>query len=222
MTRRASARRWIMGSLRSLKPPSRSAARRQHRREHGAPFSRRIALNETSHDHGRQRHAHDAGMVAGDAEQQDALRDAQRWGCGCRGLRRSLAHAADRARRGLKGKCLRPRAPGRLTDPAKNPRVGSMVLNLASIWETDPKSTQFAQFSSAANPIRGVPRGRWRKLYQPQGMAGRFGHALGAGLTTPAIYIMPGGLGSAIASIAGTTLGGQAGARPTRHRRGMC
>jgi hypothetical protein len=33
-----------------------------------------------------------------------------------------------------------------MTDPSKNPRVGSMVLNLAAIWQTDPKSTQFAQF----------------------------------------------------------------------------
>ena len=33
-----------------------------------------------------------------------------------------------------------------MTDPAKNPRVGSMVLNLAAIWETNPKDTQFAQF----------------------------------------------------------------------------
>lgn len=33
-----------------------------------------------------------------------------------------------------------------MTDPNKNPRVGSMVLNLAAIWEVDPQSTQFAQF----------------------------------------------------------------------------
>jgi hypothetical protein len=33
-----------------------------------------------------------------------------------------------------------------MTDPAKNPRVGSMVLNVAAIWETSPKDTQFAQF----------------------------------------------------------------------------
>ena len=33
-----------------------------------------------------------------------------------------------------------------MTDPAKNPRVGSMVMNLAAIWETNPKDTQFAQF----------------------------------------------------------------------------
>ena len=33
-----------------------------------------------------------------------------------------------------------------MTDPEKNPRVGSMILGLASIWETNPKDTQFAQF----------------------------------------------------------------------------
>jgi hypothetical protein len=33
-----------------------------------------------------------------------------------------------------------------MTDPEKNPRVSSMVLGLAAVWETDPKSTQFAQF----------------------------------------------------------------------------
>jgi hypothetical protein len=33
-----------------------------------------------------------------------------------------------------------------MTDPEKNPRVGSMVLGLAAVWETSPKDTQFAQF----------------------------------------------------------------------------
>lgn len=33
-----------------------------------------------------------------------------------------------------------------MTDPAKNPRVGSMILNLAAIWETNPNDTKFAQF----------------------------------------------------------------------------
>ena len=33
-----------------------------------------------------------------------------------------------------------------MTDPEKNPRVGSMILSLAAIWETSPKDTQFAQF----------------------------------------------------------------------------
>ena len=33
-----------------------------------------------------------------------------------------------------------------MTDPEKNPRTGSMVLNVAAIWETSPQHTQFAQF----------------------------------------------------------------------------
>lgn len=33
-----------------------------------------------------------------------------------------------------------------MTDPEKNPRVGSMVLNVAAVWETSPQHTQFAQF----------------------------------------------------------------------------
>jgi hypothetical protein len=36
--------------------------------------------------------------------------------------------------------------PITMTDPEKNPRVGSMVLSLGAIWETSPKDTQFAQF----------------------------------------------------------------------------
>jgi hypothetical protein len=33
-----------------------------------------------------------------------------------------------------------------MTDPVKNPNVGSMVLAAAAIWETSPADTQFAQF----------------------------------------------------------------------------
>ena len=33
-----------------------------------------------------------------------------------------------------------------LTDPAKNPRTSSMLLNCAAIWEVDPASTKFAEF----------------------------------------------------------------------------
>src|SRR5258708_27365255 len=33
-----------------------------------------------------------------------------------------------------------------MTDPEKNPRLGSMVLSLAAVWEGDPQSTQFAKF----------------------------------------------------------------------------
>lgn len=32
-----------------------------------------------------------------------------------------------------------------MTDPNKNPRVGSMVLSMAAVWEVDPQSTQFAK-----------------------------------------------------------------------------
>lgn len=32
-----------------------------------------------------------------------------------------------------------------MTDPEKNPRIGSMILSMAAIWETSPKDTQFAQ-----------------------------------------------------------------------------
>lgn len=32
-----------------------------------------------------------------------------------------------------------------MTDPEKNPRVGSMILSLAAIWEADPNSTKFAK-----------------------------------------------------------------------------
>ena len=33
-----------------------------------------------------------------------------------------------------------------MTDPAKNPRTSTMILNLAAIWECDPNSTKFAEF----------------------------------------------------------------------------
>jgi hypothetical protein len=33
-----------------------------------------------------------------------------------------------------------------MTDPEKNPRIGSMVLSLAAVWETSPNDTQFAKF----------------------------------------------------------------------------
>lgn len=33
-----------------------------------------------------------------------------------------------------------------MTDPEKNPRVGSMIMSLAAIWECSPSDTQFAQF----------------------------------------------------------------------------
>src|SRR5260370_123628 len=34
-----------------------------------------------------------------------------------------------------------------MTDPARNPRTGSMVLNVAAVWEVDSQSARVAQFS---------------------------------------------------------------------------
>ena len=33
-----------------------------------------------------------------------------------------------------------------MSDPEKNPRVGSMILSMGAVWLTSPKDTQFAQF----------------------------------------------------------------------------
>jgi len=33
-----------------------------------------------------------------------------------------------------------------MTDPAKNPRIGSMVLSMAAVWETSPSDTQMLSF----------------------------------------------------------------------------
>lgn len=33
-----------------------------------------------------------------------------------------------------------------MTDPEKNPRVGTMILGLAAVWETNPNDTKFVQF----------------------------------------------------------------------------
>lgn len=33
-----------------------------------------------------------------------------------------------------------------MTDPEKNPRIGSMVLSLAAVWQTNPNDTKFAEF----------------------------------------------------------------------------
>lgn len=35
-----------------------------------------------------------------------------------------------------------------MTDPEKNPRVGSMVMSMAAVWETSPKDTQVLNFPS--------------------------------------------------------------------------
>jgi hypothetical protein len=39
-----------------------------------------------------------------------------------------------------------------MTDPEKNPRIGSMVLALSAIWETSPNDTSFAEFPQLWEP----------------------------------------------------------------------
>lgn len=53
-----------------------------------------------------------------------------------------------------------------MTDPAKNPRVGSMVLNLAAIWETNPNDTQFAQFPQLWKDGMAIVSGLKNEIFQ--------------------------------------------------------
>jgi hypothetical protein len=53
-----------------------------------------------------------------------------------------------------------------MTDPEKNPRIGSMVLNMASIWQTSPKDTQFVNMPALwkdAFELVGALEGRIQK-----------------------------------------------------------
>lgn len=53
-----------------------------------------------------------------------------------------------------------------MTDPQKNPRVGSMVLNLAAIWETNPNDTQFAKFPDLWEPAFKVVNACRTEIFQ--------------------------------------------------------
>jgi hypothetical protein len=53
-----------------------------------------------------------------------------------------------------------------MTDPAKNPRVGSMVLNLAAIWETNPNDTKFAQFPALWKDALTIVAGIKNEIFQ--------------------------------------------------------
>lgn len=53
-----------------------------------------------------------------------------------------------------------------MTDPVKNPRVGSMVLNLAAIWETNPNDTKFAQFPALWKDALTIVAGIKNEIFQ--------------------------------------------------------
>ena len=53
-----------------------------------------------------------------------------------------------------------------MTDPSKNPRVGSMVLNLAAIWETNPNDTKFAQFPQLWKDALTIVAGIKNEIFQ--------------------------------------------------------
>jgi len=53
-----------------------------------------------------------------------------------------------------------------MTDPVKNPRVGSMVLNLAAIWETNPNDTKFAQFPALWKDALTIVAGTKTEIFQ--------------------------------------------------------
>jgi hypothetical protein len=57
-----------------------------------------------------------------------------------------------------------------LTDPEKNPRVGSMVLNVAAVWETSPKDTQFAQFPQLWKEAFGIVGSCKDQIFQTLGV----------------------------------------------------
>lgn len=53
-----------------------------------------------------------------------------------------------------------------MTDPAKNPRVGSMVLNLAAIWETNPNDTKFANMPNLWKDALSIVSGLKNEIFQ--------------------------------------------------------
>ena len=53
-----------------------------------------------------------------------------------------------------------------MTDPSKNPRVGSMILNLAAIWETNPNDTKFAQFPALWKDGLTIVAGLKQEIFQ--------------------------------------------------------
>jgi hypothetical protein len=57
-----------------------------------------------------------------------------------------------------------------MTDPAKNPRVSTMILNLGAIWEVDPASTRFAEFPPAWQHAIPIIQSNTQQVFQTMGV----------------------------------------------------
>jgi hypothetical protein len=57
-----------------------------------------------------------------------------------------------------------------MTDPEKNPRTGSMVLNVAAVWETNPRDTAFAQFPQLWKEAFGIVANSKEQIFQTLGI----------------------------------------------------
>ena len=57
-----------------------------------------------------------------------------------------------------------------MTDPTSNPRVGSMVVDLAAVWEVDPRSTKFAEFPPLWKDAMALVQGLTQQIFQTLGV----------------------------------------------------
>ena len=60
--------------------------------------------------------------------------------------------------------------PITVTDPAKNPRVGSMVLSMGALWEVDPSSTKFMEFPQLWEDAFSMARSLMDQIMQSMGI----------------------------------------------------
>ncbi len=57
-----------------------------------------------------------------------------------------------------------------MTNPLNNPRVGSMVIDLAAVWEVDPNSTKFAEFPPLWKDALGLVAALTQQVMQTLGV----------------------------------------------------
>ena len=57
-----------------------------------------------------------------------------------------------------------------MTDPLKNPRVGSMVLAMAAVWETNPNDTQLVQFPKLWQDALGIVAALKAQIHESFGL----------------------------------------------------